>query len=107
MAPTEATILSTFLLPPAPLPQLISLQAFTALFPRAQQSSGVPQIRSLYRDLQHQRSKLVDTIAQNIATEVKRGNKQRQVVVRERRSVGREVQDDEVDVETAVCVKPL
>jgi centromere-localized protein 2 len=105
MAPTEATILSTFLLPPAPLPSLISLQAFTALFPRAHQSS--PQIRTLYRDLQHQRAKLVDTIALNIATEVKRGNAQRRTVVRVRRSAGREEQDDEADMETAVCMVPF
>lgn len=102
MAPTEATILSTFLLPPAPLPSIISLPAFIALFPRAQQPS--PQIRTLYRDLQYQRAQLIDTIAQNIATEVKRGNAQRRAVVRVRRSAGREEQDDEVDVETAVCI---
>ena len=104
MAPTEATILSTFLLPPAPLPSLISLQAFTALFPRSQQSS--PQIRTLYRDLQHQRARLTDTIARNIATEVKRGDAQRRAVARTRRTAEKEMQDDEVDIENAVCVVP-
>lgn len=101
MAPTEATILSTFLLPPAPLPSIITLKAFTELFPRSQQSS--PQIKALYRDLQHQRGKLTDTIARNIAAEVKRGISQRRVVIRTRRAAEQEDQDDEVDVENAVC----
>ena len=100
MAPTEATILSAFLLPPGPLPSIISLKAFTELFPRSQQSS--PQIRSLYRDLQHQRARLVDAVARNITTEVKRGNTQRRAVVRARKAAGREEQDDEVDIENAV-----
>ena len=100
MAPTEATILSTFLLPPAPLPSIISLKAFTDLFPRAQQSS--PQIRNLYRDLQHQRAQLTDAVARNIAAEIKRGNAQRRTVVRARRAAERQEQDDEEDVEIAV-----
>ncbi|KIN02488.1 hypothetical protein OIDMADRAFT_194948 [Oidiodendron maius Zn] len=100
MAPTEATILSTFLLPPAPLPSIISLKAFTELFPRSQQSS--PQIRTLYRDLQHQRAQLVDALSRNVTTEVKRGAAQRRTVVRARRAAGREEQDDEVDVENAL-----
>ena len=103
MAPTEATILSTFLLPPAPLPSIISLKAFTELFPRSQQSS--PQIRTLYRDLQHQRAQLVDAVSRNVTTEVKRGAAQRRAVVRARRTAGREEQDDEVDVENAVSTR--
>ena len=103
MAPTEATILSTFLLPPAPLPSIISLKAFTELFPRSQQSS--PQIRTLYRDLQHQRAQLVDAVSRNVTTEVKRGAAQRRAVVRARRAAGREEQDDEVDVENAVSTR--
>lgn len=102
MAPTEATILSTFLLPPAPLPSLISLKAFTELFPRSQQSS--PQIRSLYRDLQHQRAQLVDAVSRNIVTEVKRGTAQRRAVIRARKAADREDQDDEADIENAVGI---
>jgi centromere-localized protein 2 len=102
MAPTEATILSTFLLPPAPLPSIISLKAFTELFPRSQQSS--PQVKALYRDLQQQRARLTDSVARSIAGEVKRGNAQRRIVVRARREAEKEGQDDEVDVEHAVRV---
>jgi centromere-localized protein 2 len=100
MAPTEATILSTFLLPPAPLPTIISLKAFTELFPRSQQSS--PQIKALYRDLQHQRIKLTDAVTRNIAAEIKRGNEQRRAVVRARRESEKEDPDDEVEIENAV-----
>jgi len=98
--PTEQTILSTCLVPPAPLPAIISLKAFTALFPRGQQSS--PQIRTLYRDLQHQRANLTDSITKNIAEEVKRGNAQRRAVAKARGSSGRGAQDDEVDIEQAL-----
>ncbi|KAH8687544.1 Cnl2/NKP2 family protein-domain-containing protein [Tricladium varicosporioides] len=100
MAPTEATILATFLLPPAPLPAIISLKAFTELFPRSQQSS--PGIRALYRDLQHQRSRLTDTVGRSIVTETKRGYAQRRAVVRERRQAEKEGQDDEIDVENTL-----
>ena len=105
MAPTEATILSTFLLPPAPLPTIISLKAFTELFPRSQQSS--PEIKALYRDLQHQRVKLTDAVARNIAAEIKRGNAQRRAVVRARRESEKEHPDDEVEIEHAVSPEPL
>ena len=104
MAPTEATILTTFLLPPAPLPSIISLKAFTELFPKSQQSS--PQVKALYRDLQHQRARLIDDVERNIAAEIKRGNAQRRAVVRARREAEKEEQDDEVDVETAVSRIP-
>ncbi|KAK0108937.1 hypothetical protein ONS96_002774 [Cadophora gregata f. sp. sojae] len=100
MAPTEETILSTFLLSPAPLPTIITLKAFTELFPRSQQSS--PQIKALYRDLQHQRARLTDTVSRNIAAEVKRGKAQRREVARARKEAEREQQDDEVDVERAL-----
>ncbi|KAH8811742.1 Cnl2/NKP2 family protein-domain-containing protein [Xylogone sp. PMI_703] len=101
MAPTEATILSTFLLPPAPLPTIITLKSFTELFPRSQQSS--PQIRSLYRDLQHQRAHITDNVTRNITEEVKRGNVQRRAVVRARRSAERAGdEDDEVEIERAL-----
>lgn len=103
MAPTEQTILTSFLLPPARLPAVIALKEFTAFFPRSQQSS--PQIKTLYRDLQHQRASLTDSITGNIAIEVKRGNAQRRAVVRTRRAAERESQDDEIDIEFAVGIR--
>jgi centromere-localized protein 2 len=102
MPPTEATLLSAFLLPPAPLPAIITLKSFTKLFPTSQQSS--PQIKALYRDLQQQRARLTDEVARNIVAEVKRGNAQRRAVIRARREAEKEEQDDEMDVETAVSL---
>ncbi|KAJ9663613.1 hypothetical protein H2201_005574 [Coniosporium apollinis] len=83
MAPTEASILSNFLLPPAPLPVIVSLEQFTELFPRSQQSN--PQIPVLYRELQHQRAIDIDDVKRNIAAEVRRGEKQQREVIRARR----------------------
>ncbi|EKD21401.1 uncharacterized protein L3040_000563 [Drepanopeziza brunnea f. sp. 'multigermtubi'] len=102
MAATEQTILATFLLPPAPLPTIATLPAFTALFPRAQKQQSSPQIKALYRDLQHQRARIADTVAKNIAQEVRRGNAQRRAVVRARRDAEREEGDDEVEIEKAL-----
>jgi len=100
MAPTEATILSNFLLSPAPLASIIPIKAFTELFPRSQQPSL--ELRRLYRDLQHQRSRLTDAVYNNIVAEIERGHGQRRLVVRARRAAEKEEQDDEADVESAL-----
>ncbi|KAH9893839.1 Cnl2/NKP2 family protein-domain-containing protein [Xylariomycetidae sp. FL2044] len=97
MAPTEATILRNYLLLPARLPTIISLQDFTALFPKSQQSS--PQIRSLYRDLQLHRNAIVDNVSDKIDAEVKQGKALRRAVVKERREAEHEEQDDEIEIE--------
>ncbi|KAL8282323.1 hypothetical protein RB601_008282 [Gaeumannomyces tritici] len=67
MAPTESTILSNYLLVPAQLPTIISLDEFRSFFPPGQRSS--PQVRTLYRDLQRQRNAIVDNVAENIDAE--------------------------------------
>jgi len=102
--PTEATIISNFLLPPAPLPAIISLKAFTALFPRAQQAQSLDNIRALYRDLQLSRGRLTDVVASNIDKEVRKGIAQRRAVVRSRKLDEKDRVDDEVEVETAVSL---
>ena len=105
MAPTESTILTNFLLPPAPLPTILSLQKFTGLFPKAQRSN--PQVKYLYRELQHVRALDIDEVKQNIAQEVKIGEKQRREVVRARRRADKEEMEDvnerEVEMEAQVC----
>jgi len=85
---TEASILSNFLLPPAPLPAAISLRKFTELFPHAQQSS--PQIPALYRELQHQRAIDTDDVKRNIAAETKRGEQQKREVIKARKRADKE-----------------
>ncbi|KAF2762173.1 hypothetical protein EJ05DRAFT_497040 [Pseudovirgaria hyperparasitica] len=83
MAPTESSILTNFLIPPAPLHQVLSLDDFTALFPRKYHSS--PQIELIYREFQHQRAIDTDDVKRNIASEVKRGEKYQREVIRTRR----------------------
>ncbi|RAL03985.1 Cnl2/NKP2 family protein [Aspergillus ibericus CBS 121593] len=75
MAPTEASILSNFLLSPAPLPTLISLQQFTELFPKRLRSH--PHIRALYRELQELREHDMDLVNGNIDKEVRQGENQK------------------------------
>ncbi|KAK6602516.1 cnl2 nkp2 family protein [Botrytis cinerea] len=100
MPPTEQKILTTFLLPPSSLPQIISLASFTLLFPRSVQSS--PAIRTLYRDLQHQRAQTIDNVSAEIEQEVRRGKAMERAIVRSRRADERVVEDDEVGIERAL-----
>ncbi|KAI6249721.1 hypothetical protein HI914_01316 [Erysiphe necator] len=79
---TELSILTKFLLSPAPLPALISLKTFTTLFPHSQRSS--PAIRALYRNLQTSRLQTIDQINQNIIKESKKGTKQRRIIAKAR-----------------------
>ncbi|KAL2005710.1 hypothetical protein VTN00DRAFT_10203 [Thermoascus crustaceus] len=75
MAPSEESILSKFLLSPASLPTVISLQKFTELFPKRLRSH--PQIKVLYRELQQLREQDMDLVNENIDKEVRRGEKQK------------------------------
>ena len=100
MAPTEQNILTNYLLVPAQLPAIISLQEFVALFPKQLQSS--PRIRSLYRDLQSQRNALIDAVAEQIEAEAKQGKAMRRAVIRSRREAEAQEQDDEVEIERMV-----
>ncbi len=100
MAPTEQTILTNYLLLPAPLPAILSLQEFVALFPRPLRSSR--HIRTLYRDLQSQRNAVVDSVAAQIEDEAKHGRAMRRAVIRSRREAEMQELDDEVEIERAV-----
>ncbi|KAI0125035.1 Cnl2/NKP2 family protein [Xylariales sp. AK1849] len=101
MAPTESTILRNYLLLPAPLPTIISLQEFTSYFPKSQQAN--PQIRALYRDLQQQRNAVVDTVASNLDNEVKQGKALRRAVAKARREAETdEGIDDEIEIERSL-----
>jgi centromere-localized protein 2 len=104
MAPTEATILCNYLLLASRLPTIISLQEFTSLFPKSQQSS--PQVRALYRDLQQQRNAIVDTVSANIDSEVKQAKALRRTVIRAKKEGELEEQDDEIEIERAVLCQP-
>lgn len=75
MAPSEASILSNFLLSPASLPTVISLQQFTELFPKRLRSH--PHIRVLYRELQQMREQDMDLVNGNIDQELRHGENQK------------------------------
>jgi centromere-localized protein 2 len=71
----EAQILKSYLLNPASLPTIITLDEFTELFPANQQSH--PQVKLLYRDLQFLRTVDTDLVEENIAKECRDGERQR------------------------------
>jgi centromere-localized protein 2 len=93
MAPSEESILSNFLLSPASLPTIITLQKFTELFPKRLQSH--PQIKVLYRELQELRSQDMDLVSENISKEVKRGAKQRADLLEASKSSGVDGMNDD------------
>ena len=71
--PTEHQILTSYLLNPASLPTILSLDQFRNLFPNKFREH--PQIKRLYRDLQFLRSVDIDNVRENIAQEVRRGDR--------------------------------
>lgn len=75
MAPSEVSILSNFLLSPAPLPTVLSLQKFTELFPRRLRNH--PHIRTMYRELQQIREHDMDQVNGNIDQEIQQGERQK------------------------------
>ena len=84
MAVTESSLLTSFLLPPAPLSVSLTLQQFTELFPKSRQDDEA--IPALYRELQKQRAQDIDRVKQNIAAEVKVGEMQQRHIKRIRQA---------------------
>lgn len=82
MAPTEATLLSTFLFSPASLQNIISFEAFTNLFPEPHRSN--PHIRHLYHELEQMRDQSIENVKKNVDQEIKRGERQRRQITRAR-----------------------
>lgn len=89
MAPSEESILSNFLLSPAPLPTIVSLQKFTELFPRRLRTH--PHIRTLYRELQQVREHDLDRVNENIDQEIRQGERQKAELRKASRAAGVEV----------------
>lgn len=101
MAPTEEEILSNFLLLPAGLAAIVSLDQFRALFPRPVQDS--PRLQSLFRDLQAQRAQRTDQVAANIGDETRgRAAALRREVLRLRREAERDEADGEIELDRAL-----
>ena len=74
----ESEILTDYLLNPASLRTIITLDEFRDLFPPSHQIN--PEIDQLYADLQFVRSVDTDLVAQNIHAEVRDGERQRRAL---------------------------
>lgn len=95
MAVTETSLLTSFLLPPAPLAVSLSLQQFTELLPKSRRDDVV--IPALYRELQKQRAQDVERVKQNIAAEAKLGQSQQRHIRRIRQARLRQQGGDDTD----------
>ncbi|CAL5875080.1 uncharacterized protein PFLUO_LOCUS9384 [Penicillium psychrofluorescens] len=84
--PSEESILSNFLLSPASLPTVMTLQKFTELFPKRVRAH--PHIRALYRELQQVREQDMDRVNSNIDLELKQGQQQRAELRKASRAAG-------------------
>lgn len=82
MAPhtTETSILQSYLLPPASLPNILSFSQFQLLFPASNRSH--PHIKTLYRDLQFLRSVDTDVVRENIDSETRKSSGLRRDILR-------------------------
>lgn len=100
MAPTEAEILTNYLIRPASLDAILTFEPFAERFPASQRDGA--QVRLLWQDLVAQRERALDEVRANIDVEVKRGQMMRREVLRARREAQREEPDGEVEMERAV-----
>src|SRR5271156_147248 len=71
MAPTEESILRSFLLSKSGLRDVVTLAEFTSFFPPSKRSS--PLVRQLYRDLQSQRNAICESVGKQINMECRMG----------------------------------
>lgn len=101
---TESSLLTSFLLPPAPLTVSLSLQQFAELFPKSRREDV--SIPSLYRELQKQRAQDIERVKQNIAAEAKLGESQQRYIKRLRSARLRQdlgTDAEELTMEAQVC----
>jgi Cnl2/NKP2 family protein len=72
MAPTEDSILRSFLLQKASLRDMVTLAEFTSYFPSSKRSN--PLIRQLFRDIQTQRTSVCESVLKQINLECRMGD---------------------------------
>ena len=72
MAPTEESILRSFLLQKASLRDMVTLAEFTSYFPASKRSN--PLIRQLFRDIQTQRNSVCESVLKQINLECRMGD---------------------------------
>jgi centromere-localized protein 2 len=108
MAPTETSILTNFLITPAPLNAAISEEQFAELFPRQHKSSEDVQV--LYRELSRQIAQGIEEVKANISAEAQRGTKQQRQILKARRKSHQtqidslDLQDIQMDLEVLCCL---
>ena len=73
MAPTEESILRSFLLSKSGLRDVVTLAEFTSFFPPSKRNS--PLVRRLYRDLQGQRNAICEGVSKQINMERNMGER--------------------------------
>jgi hypothetical protein len=109
MAPTEESILRSFLLQKAGLRDVLTLAEFSTYFPPSKRSS--PLIRHLYRDLQSQRSAICESVLKQINLECRFGEglvAQRRAARESSRTAGdSEGAESQVDVQVSMSFGPL
>jgi hypothetical protein len=99
MAPTEESILRSFLLQKAGLRDVITLAEFSTYFPPSKRSS--PLVRHLYRDIQSQRNTICEFVLKQINVECRFGEN---LVARKRaerqysKTAGSAGTEDEIDI---------
>lgn len=103
MGPTEAEVLTNYLIRPASLDAVLTFESFAERFP-ASQRDGAP-VRLLWKDLVAQRERVLDDVRASIDSEVKRGQAMRREMLRARREAEQEEPDGEIEMERAVRFK--
>jgi len=99
MAPTEESILRSFLLQKAGLRDVLTLAEFSTYFPPSKRSS--PLVRHLYRDIQSQRNAICEFVLKQINVECRFGEN---LVARKRaereysKTAGSAGTEDEIDI---------
>lgn len=82
MPSPETAILTDFLLDPASLRDVLTLQQFTEIFPKSHRLS--PAVKELYQELQRLRNEDLETVRLNIQEEVKKSRTLKRDCARER-----------------------
>jgi centromere-localized protein 2 len=72
MAPTEESILRSFLLQKAGVRDVLTLAEFSTYFPSSKRSS--PLVRQLFRDIQTQRNVVCESVLKQINLECRMGD---------------------------------
>ena len=108
MAPTEESILRSFLLQKAGLRDVLTLAEFSTYFPPSKRSS--PLVRHLYRDIQSQRNAICEFVLKQINVECRFGEN---LVARKRaereysKIAGSAGTEDEIDINVLNTHKSL